>query len=105
MIFFRSIKSSPSIDLNVDEIVPESGSLIERSSTSVANMLDRFRADEVALLRDIDEMTERLRQTRIAITAFEAASGILIGGQADEAPLRRIGRLVPRAVPAAEPMA
>lgn len=99
MILFRLMKSSRSIDLSVDEIVPDMGSLLDRSSASIANMLDRFRGDEVALEREIADLTERLRQTRVAITAFEAAGAFIVGGK--QSPViatdpDKVGRLVPR---------
>lgn len=70
------------VDLQPDEIRPESApaSLIDRGRASVGNMLDRFHADERALVADIEDKTEQLRQTRIAIQAFEAADKILVAG-------------------------
>lgn len=62
------------------EAVP--GSILARSSKSVANTLERFRNDEIGLVSDINALTERLRQTRIAISAFEAAADILDGAPA-----------------------
>lgn len=76
-------------------------SLLDRSSSTVKAMLDRFHDDEVALERDIADLTEQLRQTRVAITAFEASGRILDDGKdVAVAPPTRIGRLVPREVPA-----
>lgn len=100
-------KAMSQVDLVEAELVPETlaGDLLDRSGNSVTNMLDRFRADEVSLERDIADLTERLRQTRIAITAFESAGAIIDGGKlssAEAAPPKKIGRLVPRAVPAAD---
>lgn len=87
-------------DLSPDILV---GSLLDRSSTSVTGMLDRFRADEVSLEKDIAELTERLRQTRVAIKAFEVAGAILDDGKdVAVAPPAKIGRLVPREVPAGD---
>ncbi|TIX64113.1 MAG: hypothetical protein E5V25_19365 [Mesorhizobium sp.] len=103
---FKLRRTVRDLELAEDDLKPDSlpGSLLERSATSVTNMLDRFRADEVALEQEISDLTERLRQTRVAITAFEAAGGILNGGKqpAEPAPAKKIGRLVPREVPAAE---
>ncbi|TIL34266.1 hypothetical protein [Mesorhizobium sp.] len=81
-------------DLNPDTLP---GSLLDRSANAVTNMLDRFRGDEVSLEQEIADLTERLRQTRVAITAFEAAGGILDGGK--QSPIAadpdKVGRLVP----------
>ncbi|WP_287363726.1 hypothetical protein [Mesorhizobium sp.] len=98
MFKFRKVMSQ--VDLVEADLKPDTlpGSLLDRSATSVTNMLDRFRGDEVALEREIADLTERLRQTRVAITAFEAAGGILDGGK--QSPIAadpdKIGRLVPR---------
>ncbi|PWJ93587.1 hypothetical protein C8D77_101266 [Mesorhizobium loti] len=92
-------------DLTEADLKPDTltGSLLDRSANSVTNMLDRFRADEVALEREIAELTERLRQTRVALTAFESAGAIIEGGKDVAAsPPAKIGRLVPRAAPAVE---
>lgn len=81
------------------EMMP--GSILARSSKSVTNTLERFRNDEIGLVSDINALNERLRQTRIAINAFEAAADILDG--ADGKPIGdagTVGRLVPREVPA-----
>jgi predicted sugar kinase len=95
------------IDMAGVDLMPEAlaGDLLDRSANSVTNMLDRFRGEEVALEREIVDLTERLRQTRVAIAAFESAGAILDGGKqpAETAPDKKIGRLVPRAVPPAEP--
>lgn len=103
---FQFRKTAPAIELVESEIMPEthSDALLDRSSLSVSTMLDRFRGDEIALEREITELTEKLRQTRVAITAFEAAGAIIDGGkEPDEtAPTKKIGRLAPRGVPAAE---
>lgn len=82
-------------DLKLDTL---DGSLLDRSTSSVSNMLDRFRGDELAFERDIADLTERLRQTRVAITAFEAAGRILGEGKNIPAPADNVGRLVPRTV-------
>ncbi len=98
-------KAMRQVELTEADLKPDTlaGDLLDRSANSVANMLDRFRADEVALERDIADMTERLRQTRVAIMAFESAGAIIDGGKqpAETAPVKKIGRLVPRGVPAA----
>ncbi|ESY89066.1 hypothetical protein X739_00825 [Mesorhizobium sp. LNHC220B00] len=73
-------------------------SLLDRSSSTVKAMLDRFHDDEVALERDIADLTERLRQTRVAISAFEGAGRVLDDG--NHAPIAadpdKVGRLVSR---------
>ncbi|TIR34522.1 MAG: hypothetical protein E5X35_07340 [Mesorhizobium sp.] len=103
---FKLRRTVRDLELAEDDLKPDSlpGSLLDRSANSVTNMLDRFRGDEVALEREIADLTERLRQTRVAITAFDAAGAILDGGKqpAEPAPAKEIGRLVPREVPAAE---
>ncbi|MCO5085112.1 MAG: hypothetical protein M9939_26450 [Mesorhizobium sp.] len=73
------------VDLQPEEIQPDAApaSLLDRGRASVSGMLDRFRADERALVADIEDRTERLRQTRVAIEAFEAADKILIAGDPD----------------------
>ncbi|MER8387257.1 hypothetical protein NKH14_17370 [Mesorhizobium sp. M1380] len=101
---FKLRKAMREVDLVEADLAPETlvGSLLDRSARSVSNMLDRFRGDEVALEQEIADMTERLRQTRVAITAFEAAGAIITGGKQapDAAQAKKIGRLVPRSVPA-----
>ncbi|MGX9145884.1 hypothetical protein [Mesorhizobium sp. 128a] len=104
MIFFRRLKPTDEISISESEIMSEFGSLLDRSSRSVGSMLDQFRADEVSLEERIRDLTEQLRQTRVAITAFEAAGAILTGGRegasAVDPPARsNLGRLVPRQVP------
>lgn len=54
--------------------------LIEISSDHVAKILGRLRADEAKLEAIIAERTERLRQTRISIEAFNLAQGRLADG-------------------------
>ncbi|MER8616028.1 hypothetical protein NKG99_04105 [Mesorhizobium sp. M1409] len=101
---FKLRKAMRQVELVEAELQPETlaGDLLDRSANSVTNMLDRFRADEIAFERNIADLTERLRQTRVAITAFESAGAIIDGGkQPVEATPKKIGRLVPRAVPAA----
>lgn len=94
-------KARRDVALTDAELEPEMAvSILDRSANSVTSTLDRFRAEEVRLERDIAELTERLRQTRVAITAFDAAGAILEGGKDVAAsPPAKIGRLVPRAVP------
>ncbi|TIP13183.1 hypothetical protein [Mesorhizobium sp.] len=103
---FRFRQVMPQVELVEADLKPDTsaGSLLDRSASSVSNMLDRFRGDEVALERELAELSERLRQTRIAITAFESAGAILDDGKKanEAAPARKIGRLVPRSVPAAD---
>ncbi|WP_095203702.1 hypothetical protein [Mesorhizobium carmichaelinearum] len=96
MIFFRLRKPLVEVDLSEDEIAP--GSLLDRSSRAVTGMLERFRSDEVNLEKEIADLTERLRQTRIAIVAFESAGAIIEGGKVSAiAPdPDKVGRLVPR---------
>lgn len=94
------------VDLSEDEVRPEivTKSLLDRSKSSVAKMLDRLRGDEMGLEREISALTERLRQTRLAITAFDAADEVLKQGQEPKktevagpaAASRKVGRLVPR---------
>ncbi|TPJ57056.1 MULTISPECIES: hypothetical protein [unclassified Mesorhizobium] len=100
---FKLRKAMREVELTEADLKPDTllVSLLDRSANSVTNMLDRFRADEVALERDIADMTERLRQTRVAITAFDAAGAIIEGGKrpVQESASKKVGRLVPRAVP------
>lgn len=76
-------------------------SLLERSSQKVAETLERLRTGEADLEKQIETLSEELRQTRIAISAFGAAGSILTGAMAPaSADTSKIGRLVPREVPA-----
>lgn len=102
MLYHLRFRKAPVVDLTDADFTADAASLLDRSSSTVANMLDRFRADEIAIESDIADLTEQLRQTRVAITAFEAAGRILDDGKdVAVAPPTKIGRLVPRAVPAA----
>lgn len=99
MILLR--RAMRAVELTEADLAPDTlvGSLLDRSANSVTNMLDRFRGDEVSLEREIAEATERLRQTRVAIAAFEAAGAIIEGGKQTAAIAPdpdKIGRLVPR---------
>ncbi|TGP22342.1 MULTISPECIES: hypothetical protein [unclassified Mesorhizobium] len=102
MILFRLRKPEPNIELAEEEIAP--GSLLDHSSRSVANMLDRFSAEEAEIEQKIVGLTEQLRQVRITITAFEAAGAILTGAKDGVTPIpistdrKIVGRLVPREV-------
>ena len=104
MSFLRLRKAMHEVELVESDFKPDTLillSLLERSSQKVSDTLDRLRADETDLERQIATLTEELRQTRIAITAFDAAGAILAGGfQPESASDRKIGRLVPREVPA-----
>ncbi|CAH2399110.1 hypothetical protein [Mesorhizobium ventifaucium] len=98
---FKFRKATSHVELVEADLEPDAlpGSLLDRSANSVTNMLDRFRGDEVALEREIADLTERLRQTRVAITAFDAAGAILDGGKQSAAIASdpdKVGRLVPR---------
>jgi len=90
------------VEISEQEVEHEAmpGSILARSSKSVTNTLERFRNDEIGLVSDINALNERLRQTRIAITAFEAAADILDGSRnpaiADDP--HAVERALPRAV-------
>ncbi|RUV07985.1 hypothetical protein EOA79_02535 [Mesorhizobium sp. M1A.F.Ca.IN.020.03.2.1] len=77
-------------------------SLLDRSAQKVGETLDRLRAGETDLAQQIATLSEELRQTRIAITAFEAAGAVLDGTKqpaiADDP--HTVERQVPRAVSA-----
>lgn len=77
-------------------------SLLERSSQKVGETLDRLRRDEGDLVSQIATLTEELRQTRVTITAFDAAGAILAGSSHPETSSKKVGRLVPREIPAGE---
>lgn len=95
MILFRLRKPEPDVELTEEEIAP--GSLLDRSSRSVADMLDRFRAEEADIEHKIIDLTEQLRQVRVTITAFDAAGAILSGAKDGVIPIPiKVGRLVPR---------
>ncbi len=83
------------VDLSPEEIQPDDSpaSLLDRGRASVENMLERFRADERALVADIEDKTEQLRQTRVAIQAFEAADKILVAGDPDFAEVEPVPEL------------
>ena len=73
-------------DLTAENLQPEDApdrSLLDRGRSSVEGMLDKFRADERALVAEIADKTEQLRQTRVAIEAFEAAERIMTEGDTD----------------------
>ncbi|TGP28245.1 hypothetical protein EN875_032325 [Mesorhizobium sp. M2D.F.Ca.ET.232.01.1.1] len=101
MIWFRPKRGTrvelTETDFKPDEIVVVS--LLERSTQKVGDTLDRLRRDETDLERQIATLTEELRQTRVAITAFDAAGAILAGAAHDShrpTPAGEVGRLVPR---------
>lgn len=84
-------------DLHPDTLLP--GTLLDRSARRVSDALDDLRDDERRLEGQLAEFTEELRQTRIALAAFEAAGGIIAGGQQPAtiaADPDKVGRLVPR---------
>lgn len=101
MISFR-FKKEPQVELAETDFKPDEivvTSLLERSTQKVGETLDHLRDGEADLERQIKTLTEELRQTRIAITAFDAAGAILVGS--DKAPPpAKVGRLVPREVDA-----
>ena len=70
----RLLRTAPSVELTVADCRPEpENSILDRSLAVVSGTLDRFRTDELSLEAQIAELTERLRQTRVAITAFSSA--------------------------------
>ena len=74
------------VDLTIEEATPDappSGSLLDRGRASVGDMLGKLRVSEANLVDEIADRTERLRQTRIAIDAFEAADKIMTDGDPD----------------------
>jgi hypothetical protein len=74
----RLLRTAPSVELTVADCRPEPArSILDRSLAVVSNTLDNFRADELSLEAQIAELTERLRQTRVAITAFSSAEQTL----------------------------
>ena len=105
MSFFRIRKAMHEVELIETDFKPDTLltlSLLERSTQKVGETLDRLRADEAGLEGQIATLTEELRQTRVAITAFDAAGAILNGSGQDD-PVRipiksagKVGRLVPR---------
>ncbi|TGT72952.1 hypothetical protein EN802_13825 [bacterium M00.F.Ca.ET.159.01.1.1] len=101
MIWFRP-KKGTQVDLTETDFKPDeivAVSLLERSTQKVGDTLDRLRRDETDLERQIATLTEELRQTRVAITAFDAAGAILAGAAHDShRPIStgEVGRLVPR---------
>jgi hypothetical protein len=55
-------------------------SILDRSASVVAGFLDHARAEEARLVNEIARLTEQLRQTRLAISAFEPALKVLDDG-------------------------
>jgi hypothetical protein len=101
MFKLRRTRKVDAIEAELAAEMLSAASLLDRSSSTVKTMLDRFHDDEVALERDIADLTERLRQTRVAISAFEGAGRVLDDGKDVAVALpAKIGRLIPRAVPA-----
>ena len=99
--FTRDLVNLTPDDLQAD--VPPSGSLLDRGRASVGDMLGKLRASEGNLVDEIADKTERLRETRIAIEAFEAASKIMTNGDPDFSEIDEVTgpaavdqRLVPR---------
>jgi hypothetical protein len=99
---FRGIKKDATVELVESDFKPDeivASTLLERSTKKVGETLNRLRASETDLERQIATLTEELRQTRVAITAFDAAGAILVGSQEPAKPptaTANIGRLVPR---------
>lgn len=108
MSFLRIRRAMREVELVETDFKPDtllSLSLLERSTQKVGDTLDRLRADEADLEGQIATLTEELRQTRVAITAFDAASAILVGADRPASTIEpmsgpKIGRLVPREVSA-----
>lgn len=102
MAWFSPFARGELVTLDAAEIAPEPqpSSLLVRSRTSVENMIDRFREDEMRLVGEIADASERLRQTRVAIEAFEAANRILSADEvkADLPPARGVSAALAEAV-------
>lgn len=100
-------RATQQVDLVAADLEPEPPvHLLTRAKSSVSKMLDRFRGDALGFETGIAEMTERLRQTRIAIAAFETAERMIAEGEKPKVAASavpedsKIGRLVPRSVKA-----
>jgi hypothetical protein len=101
LILFRGIKKDAPVELVESDFKPDeivASTLLERSTKKVGETLNRLRASETDLERQIATLTEELRQTRVAITAFDAAGAILVGSSHDLPAAGNVGRLVPREV-------
>lgn len=74
------------VDLSPEELSVEaqpSGSILDRGRAGVSETLRKLRTSEHNLAEEIESRTERLRQTRVAIEAFEAAEKIMTEGDTD----------------------
>ncbi|MGN6534285.1 MAG: hypothetical protein ACTHKQ_00970 [Mesorhizobium sp.] len=66
--------------VETDHHVPVPPSILNRSASVVSSFLDHARAEEARLVNSIARLTEELRQTRLAVSAFEPALKILDEG-------------------------
>lgn len=68
------------IELDAVHHEAEPPSILNRSASVVSNFLDHARAEEARLVNAIARLTEELRQTRLAVSAFEPALKVLDDG-------------------------
>jgi len=68
------------IELDAVHHEAEPPSILNRSASVVSNFLDHARAEEARLVNSIAMLTEELRQTRLAVSAFEPALKMLDEG-------------------------
>lgn len=89
------------VDLSAEELQPDAqpSSLLDRGRASVAITLDRCRSDEQRLVEEIADRQERLRETQIAIKAFEAAERIMTDDDPDFAKVGELRGTAPGSPP------
>lgn len=63
-----------------------SPTILDRGMASVSKLLGDLRREEITLEVEIAERAERLRQTRIAIAAFDTAERMLGAGDEEQHP-------------------
>jgi hypothetical protein len=72
------------IELDPAELVPQlppSGSLLDRSQATISSTLDRLTGEATVIEAEMAERAERLRETRVAIAAFQAAARLIDEGR------------------------
>lgn len=68
------------MDLASADLEAPPASILDRSASVVAGFLDHARTEEARIVNEIARLSEQLRQTRLAISAFEPALKVLDEG-------------------------